>query len=409
MPSTASPEMAQTAQAANAGLPIGSASEALERTLALLPDVRGRSQAADEKRRVPDETIDALRANGLFGIATPKKFGGSELGFGAMVDVTAALASACGSTGWVYGVLTGHNWMVALFPEQVQREIFADPRTLTATVFRLQGNTVKEGDGYRLTGGQGRFCSGIDFADWVIVGNPVKLPDGTSENRYLIVSKKDVEVVDDWHTVGMRGTGSRSIRIDNAFIPEHRTIRAVDAIQGTTPGAEVHGRSSSYAVPFPVAQPFSLVGTPLGIMAGAVDVFAQSLKKKVSGYAPEQIGEQGTTFDKLAEAAADSDAARGMVLADCALLDSGAELARVDRTRIQRNFAYAARTCRKVVTSLFEGAGGSGIYNSSVEQRFWRDGSSATAHTAFNWNGASSEFARALLDLPRSEFAGPRR
>ncbi len=406
---TATSEKSQTPDTAGAVRPLVNGAEALARTLRLLPDIRARARYADEHRRLPDETIEALRASGLFGIATPKKFGGSELGFGALVDVSAALASACGSTGWVFGVLTGHNWMVALFPEEAQREVFADPRTLTATVFRLQGTTVREGSGYRLTGGEGRFCSGIDYSDWVIVGNAVQLPDGTSEDRFLLVPRSDVEVVDDWHTVGMRGTGSRTIRIENAFIPEYRTIRSSDAVGGTTPGARLHGPKSIYSVPFPIAQPFSLVGTPLGIMAGAVEAFTQSLKRKVSGYASEQIGEQGLIFDKLAEAAADCDAARGLIMADCALVDAFGDFTRVDRTRIQRDFAYAARTCRKVVTSLFEVSGGSGIYNTSVDQRFWRDGSSATAHTAFNWTSASAEFARAVLDLPRSPFAGSRR
>ena len=409
MPPTVTSEHVQKPDKATEVRPVADRKVALERTLSLWSDVRARGQRADEERRLPGETIEALRANGLFGIATPKKFGGSELGFGTLVEVSATLASACGSTGWVFGVLTGHNWMVSLFPEQAQKEVFADPRTLTATVFRLQGTTVKEKDGYRLTDGRGRFCSGIDYADWVIVGNAVQQADAAPEDRYFLVPKRDVEVIDDWHTVGMRGTCSRSIVIKDTFIPAYRTITSADAMRGTTPGAQLHGASSIYAVPFLVAQPFSLVGAPLGIMAGAIEIFTQSLKKKVAAYTPAQIGEQGVTLARLAEAAANSDAARGLVLADAAAVDSHAEFSRADRTRILRNFAYAARTCRQVVTSLFEATGGSGIYNSSTEQRFWRDGNSCTAHTAFNWGLAATEFARAALDLSPSEFLGPRR
>jgi alkylation response protein AidB-like acyl-CoA dehydrogenase len=412
MPQTVSPEQPRKSDLANPPGEvhvIADKREALERAYALLLDVRSRGQRADEERRLPDETIETLRTNGLFAISTPRRFGGSELGVGVMVEVATALASACGSTGWVYGVLTGHNWMVSLFAEEAQREVFSDPRSLTATVFRLQGTTVKEDGGYRLTDGRGRFCSGIDYADWVIVGNAVQSRDGPPEDRYLILPKSEVEVIDDWRTVGMRGTCSRSIVIKDAFIPAHRTLPAADVMRGTTPGAQLYGANSIYAVPFLVAQPFSLVGAPLGIMAGAIDVFTESLKKKISGYGPQQVSEQGVTFAKLAEAAADSESARRMVLADCAQVDSGGEISRTDRTRILRNFAYAARTCRRVVSSLFEETGGSGIYSSSLEQRFWRDANSCTAHTAFNWNKASAEYARALLGLAPSEFVGPRR
>ena len=409
MPPTVMSEHAQKRSDADTMGPVADRKEARDRAQALWSDIRARGARADQDRRLPYETIEDLRANGLFGIATPKRFGGSELGFGALVDVSAILASACGSTGWVFGVLTGHNWMVGLFPEEAQKEVFADPRTLTATVFRLQGTTVPEKGGYRLTNGSGRFCSGIDYSDWVIVGNSVQRPDQSPEDRYLLIPKSDVEVIDDWHTVGMRGTGSRSIAIKDAFIPEYRTITAADTSRGTTPGATLHGEDSVYAFPFLVAQPFSLLGTPLGVMAGAIEVFTESLKKKLSTYPPERVGEQGMSLSKLAEAAADSDAARGLVMADCAYVDAGGDLERLDRSRILRNFAYTARTCRQVVNSLFEGAGGSGIYSSSTEQRFWRDGNACTAHTAFNWNMASTEYGRAALGLSPSAFVGPRR
>ncbi len=106
---------------------------------------------------------------GLFGVVTPRMFGGSELGFATLVDVTAEIASACGSTGWVYGVLAGHSWMLNLFPLQAQREVMSADRVLTATVFRLGGTVTEVEGGYRLVNGDGRFCSGIDHVQWVIV------------------------------------------------------------------------------------------------------------------------------------------------------------------------------------------------------------------------------------------------
>jgi 3-hydroxy-9,10-secoandrosta-1,3,5(10)-triene-9,17-dione monooxygenase len=391
---------------------IADSREAIERVEALLPAFRARAAGTEAERRISDETIAELREQGLFGIATPKAFGGSELGFAALVEVSFRLASACGSTGWVFGVLTGHNWMVSLLPQNAQDEVFGDPRALTASVFRMGGKVVPADGGFRLTGGEGKFCSGIDFADWVVVGNAVQRADAPPEPRFFLIPKSSVEIVDDWFTTGMRGTGSRSIRVADAFIPEHRSMLVADMARGTTPGALLHARSPGYSVPFPIAQPFSLIGNPLGMAKGALDAFAQSVAKKLAGYAPEQVGEQGASFARLSRAAAEIDAARALVLGDAAFLDRTTEpskLSALDRTRIQRDFAYAAQQCRYAVTSLFEASGGTGIYDGSVVQRFWRDCNSASAHTAFNWDDASGGFARALLGLPPSRFAGPRR
>src|SRR5262249_16292059 len=150
--------------------------------------------------------------------------------------------------------------------------------------------------GYRLVGGEGKFCSGIDFADWVVVGNAVHKADGSTEPRFHLVSTKDVEIVDDWFTAGMRGTGSRTIRIKDAFIPEHRSVMTADLSRGTSPGALHHKDSPNYSVPFAVAQPFSLIGAPLGMARGAVDSMSESMTKKFGGMPPEQAGEQGAFF-----------------------------------------------------------------------------------------------------------------
>lgn len=385
---------------------IADRAEALARVRALLPRIAARAPMAEADRRVPAETIAELTDAGLFGVATPKAFGGSELGVGVMVEVATEIASACGSTGWVYGVLTGHNWMVALFAPETQREVFGDGRSLTGSVFRLAGRVTPEEGGYRLVGGEGRFCSGIDHSDWVVVGNAVQRGDGPPEPRFFLVPVSDVEIVDDWFTAGMRGTGSRSIRIRDAFIPERRSIRIADMQKGETPGALYLDRPG-YKMPFNVAQPFSLVGAPIGMAKAALKSFADSLSKKLSAMPDEQVGEQSATFVRLAEAVADVDSASALVLENAALIDASedpSKLAPLDRARIQRDFAYAAQKCRYAVTRIFEASGGSGIYNSSDLQRIWRDVNSATAHTAFAWDAAAAAFGRTYLGLPPSKF-----
>ena len=400
------------AQKVSAGSANSSRERALEAARELLPGIAARAERTERERRLPAETVDELHRSGLFALATPRAYGGAELGFAALVEVTATLASACGSTGWVYGVLTGHAWMSALFAREAQDEVFADPRVLVASVFRLGGKTVAAPGGYRLTAGEGRFCSGIDFARWVIVGNAVQREDGSAEPVYLLIPTDELSIVDDWHTAGLRGTGSRSIRIADVFVPEHRAVRGADLNRGTSPGAQYHRGAPIYSVPFPVAQPFSLIGTPLGLARGALQNVLDGQRSRFAAMAPEQAGEQGALFARLAQVGGDIDAATALILRDAQFVDSLTDLAKLsplDRSTILRNLAYAAQGCRYALTRLFESGGGSGVYDGSILQRMWRDVNTATAHAAFTWDQAATQFGRAHLGVAPSRFSGPRR
>lgn len=386
--------------------PLQSGAEALARARALLPRIAARAERADQERRIPLETISDLIEAGLFGLVTPKMFGGSELGFADLVRVTAELSSACGSTGWVYGVLAGHSWLLNLFPEEAQHEILGRPGTLIATVFRLAGEAVEDGGGYRLTNGQGRFCSGIDFADWVIVGNGVKTADGRVEPRFFVVPKSDLEVIDDWHTVGMRGTGSRSIRIADAFVPAHRSCSLKDMLAGTSPGAALHKRPI-YRMPFGDIAPFSIIGAPIGTARGAVNAFAKRLAASLGKADPLQVAEQSARLSRFAEAAADIDAALALVVADATMIDTAADpsaLSALDRARIPRDWAWAAQKCRNAVTRLFEATGGSAVYDGDPLQRMWRDVNAAAQHVAFTWDNAMPDFGRAVAGQKPAAF-----
>jgi len=385
---------------------IASSEDALSRARALLPRIAQRAQLVDEDRRVPDVTIEEIRATGLFNIVTPRSLGGSELGFADLVRVTAEFASACGSTGWTFGVLAGHSWLLNLFPAEAQEDVYAKPDTLIATVFRLGGEVAKVDGGYRLTGGQGAFCSGIDFADWVIVGNGVTRDDGSFEPRFFVVPKSEVEVVDDWFTVGMRGTGSRTIKIADSFIPAHRSVSLADMLAGSSPGAQAH-EGAIYRMPFADIAPFSIIGAPIGMARGAVNSFAEQLGAKLGKLSDVEISEQSATFARIAEAGVDVDAALALVVRDAQLIDEAREPSDISdllRTQIPRDWAWAAQKSRYAATRIFEASGGTGIYNHSTIQRVWRDVNSASQHFAFTWDSAMAKYGRAAAGLKPPEF-----
>ena len=388
---------------------IGSSAEAMAKVAALAPDIAAANFAADHDRTFNADLVNRMRASGLFGLVMPHNLGGSGLGFADLVRVTAEIGRHSGSAAWVFGVLAGHSWLINLFPEQAQREIMGDPTTLLATVFRLGGSVVPEGDGYRLTGGEGRFCSGIDFATWVIVGNAVNRPDGSMEPRFFVVPKSDIEVVDYWQVMGMRGTGSRSIRIANAFIPAHRSCSLADMLAGTTPGAQMHD-GAIYRMPFSALAPFSIVGAPLGMARGMIERFAAELGGKLARADPLEVAEQSATLARLAEAGAAVDAALALVIADAEAVDRATDPAEIDhliQQQIPRNWAYAAQTARHQANRIFEVSGGSALYDGSVMQQLFRDLNGAAQHFAFTWDRAMVSYGRALAGLPQGQFAVP--
>ncbi|MBB5445478.1 MULTISPECIES: acyl-CoA dehydrogenase family protein [unclassified Paraburkholderia] len=380
--------------------------EALDIARGLHDAIRSRVKQTESDRVVPKETIDALRNSGLFNIITPKSFGGSELGFTTLVEVTAEIASACGSTGWVFGVLAGHSWMLNLFPLQAQQDVLGEGHALTATVFRLGGTITEVDGGYKLVNGDGRFCSGIDHVQWVIIGNAMQRPDGPPEPRFFVIPRSDIEIVDDWHTAGLRGTGSRTIKVAEAFIPKHRSVSVKDMMTGNVEGADAM-RAPIYRMPFQNVTPFSLIGAPLGIARAALRSFGEGLAPRLQAMPAEQMAEQSATLERLAHATADLDAAYALILEDTRRIDtaeSAQSLTALEWSRIPRNWAYSAQTARRAANSVFEAAGGTSIYNASELQRIWRDVNSAAQHFAFTWDSALTAFGRQALGLPPSPF-----
>ena len=115
-------------------------------------------------------------------------------------------------------------------------------------------------------------------------------------------------------------------------------------------------------------------------------------------------------FARIAQVSADIDTAYSLVMEDVAIIDNASDpddIADVQRSRFQRDVAFAAQKCRYAVTSLFEINGGSGIYDSSDLQRIWRDVNAAASHFAFTWDSAATNYGRALLGLGLNKF-GPK-
>jgi 3-hydroxy-9,10-secoandrosta-1,3,5(10)-triene-9,17-dione monooxygenase len=374
--------------------------DALARARALAPGFRMRAAETEALRQLPRANLEELFDSRLFDIALPQRWGGAELGPDVWVDVIAEIAAACGSTGWVYGVLLGHVWLVSHFSLEAQREVFGKPNSLVASLIRLGGSVERVPGGYRWTGASGRFCSGVDHADWVVVGGAVQSEHGEPERRWFLIPRSDFTVEDDWFTTGLKGTGSKSIRVADVFVPEYRSILQADLDSGDSPGRVVNP-GALYRLPSSTWT-FVLPATPVGIARGAVAAARESLGQRLGKLPEEHVADQSATLERFARASTDVDIAYLLLKRQACRLMEAAErpLSLQERTEHRRDIAYAVQQARHAVNVLFELSGGSGIYESTDLQRMWRDVNAAAAHFGLGWEPAAIAYARASVGLP---------
>jgi len=378
--------------------------ELKRRALALLPRLRDRAPEAEALRRIPDATIADLHAAGLLRMLQPKRVGGSEAPYRALIDVGSIVARGCASTAWVMTNLASHHWMLAMWPQQAQDEIWGGdgPDVVIGSAFAYpSGRACKAPGGWRLRG-RWPFSSGVDPAQWNFIGALVEEDGRIVEPRIFIVPRKDYTVIDNWHAAGLAGTGSKDVAIGDCFVPAHRSLAVGEIAGGAKPGTAVNP-GALYRLPTFSVFPFILSGVALGIAQGAVENFGASMRARAATYTGRRVSEFASLQLRLAEAAALADAAEKVMAADCdeaaAMAETGGEIPAEARARWRRDGAYATQMCVRAVDLLFAGAGGNAIYLSHPLQRAWRDVHAASAHFVVNWDVAGTLYGRVALGL----------
>ncbi len=376
--------------------------EAMAALRELLPQIAARAQLTDASGAVPSETISQLEDAGLFGVLTPRAFGGSALGWETFYSLVNELGTVCGSTAWVYGVLTGHNHMLTRFPVDFQAAVLSDPRNHISVVFRLTDAWTAEPveGGYIVNGGIGRFCSGVDHARWVGINAIIQSGPNAGQLAFCMVERGRLKTLDDWKVLGMRGTQSRSIVIEDVFVAEAGLSLAVDL--GGPPVGPAASEAAYFEWPYFALAPLAIIGAPLGVARGMIDQSVASMKGKLAGLDDEIIAGRAAVFGRLSHAALDVEMATELIRNDCRRIDEGgvAGMLPVDHSRLRRNMAAAPQLARAAANSLFEAAGGSGIYDNNPLGRMMRDVNSGAAHYAFTDDLSAPNHGRAMVGLP---------
>ncbi|MBO0822383.1 MAG: acyl-CoA dehydrogenase family protein [Actinobacteria bacterium] len=383
---------------------IDSHDEAVERARALKDRLRERLSKGQELRRLPDENVAEILEAGLYGVMKPKHYGGSELGTETMIDVTIELSSADPSVGWVYMLWTAHMWMQAMWPEKAMDEMWENPNGLASSVVSTTGDVVAVDGGFRWNG-RGFFSSGVDHCNWLTALVPIFRDGERAEMRWLLIPREDLEIIDDWYTVGLRGTGSKTVVFNDIFIPEYRTVTRLAVAAGEAPGREVN-RHPMYGAPEPANFTGAMSVPAIGAATGLIELFQEKMGSRIqipestnSPYLPEGMSQ---TLSRLANASATVDSARAVMLLNAHRYSQRPvqQVTIEQDMRMRRDQTFTAQLARRAANILYEESGGSALSEKSLLQQFWRDTNAAAAHRGLMWDWQSEMWAKAALGLP---------
>ena len=383
--------------------------EALRRAQSLVPTLRARAEGAESERQMQKETLADLHRTGLFRFHQPKRWGGMELPFVAIFDICVEVGRGCASTSWNVGNLGIHHWLLALYDERAQEEVWGrDPDVLIASGIAYPQGKGRRVDGGFVVSGFWNFSSGVDASDWNMLAVTVRDGDRVVDHRMCLVPRSDYEIVDDWQVLGMRSTGSKSVRANEIFVPEHRALCMYLARGGSEfPGAGVNP-GPLYRVALPGLSSHCLAGAGVGNAVAALELTIAAVKERSTNYTGMRMRDFQAVQLKVARAGATIEAARLLIRDDCLegqrIAAEGGVPTIEDKLRYRRNVAWAIEQCTEAVDALHALAGANGIYDRYPIQRLFRDQHALSAHIGYSFDAQGGPWALVALG---GEFNSP--
>jgi alkylation response protein AidB-like acyl-CoA dehydrogenase len=348
----------------------------------------------EAQRRLPEQLVAALRRSGLFRAGAPRTVAAPEAPPAVTLRCAEAVARGDASAGWCVSIAATSSLLAGWLGPEGLTEVFGEPDKVAAGVWAPRGQAVPVDGGYRVSG-RWAFCSGINHSDHLFGGCVVQA-DGGGEAVLRIVGMPvaEMEVIDTWHTSGLRGTGSHDAAAHDLFVPEHRTLSLFDP-----PTSD----AALYRFPMFAFFALSISAAALGNARGAIDELKELAVGKVSQGSSRTLAQRPATWSAVAAAEAALRAARAFYYqaideAWAAAQRSGPVSVEL-RTGLRLAGTHAVRTAADVTRTMYDLGGGPAIYEGSPLQRRFRDAHTATAH--FQVNPATWELTgRILMDQP---------
>ncbi len=376
------------------------------RAKALIPELRDRAARTEELRRLPPETERDLHEAGLFRIVQPRRVGGSEFDYVALVDCAEILGKADASVAWNFANLASHHWMLGMFDKRAQDQVWdKDPNVLIASSFIFPAGRARKVEGGHQLRGRWPFSSGVASCEWNMLASVVFPEDEADgiEYRIFLLHRDQYNIVDTWDAAGLRGTGSNDVEVKDAVVADALSVAVNDLAGGPTPGSAANP-NVLYALPAFSLFPYVLSGVALGNAQACLDDYIEVARHRASASNRAKLGDMQSTQIKIAEASAKIDAARLIMRSRCieAMVDArrGHIPDMAAKTGLRRDGAFSVNLCTEAVSLLFAASGARGLFTSGALQRQFRDAHAINSHLAFNFDAAGTNYGRVALGLP---------
>ena len=369
------------------------------RARAMIPTIAGRAGAARRERRVSKETIRDMEEAGFFRILQPARWGGYEMKPQVFYDVLMALAEADMSTGWVYGVLGVHPWLMGLMEDRAVHDVWGDDDTtrLCSSLMPVGRAEPAEG-GFRLTG-HWRFSSGCDYSKWALLGAAVRTESGQPPDiRLFMVPHKEYEIKDVWFVAGLCATGSQDILVNEVFVPSYRTRRMIDNFKCVGAG-QTSNPSPLYKIPF--GQIFFR-----GVSSPSIGALQTMLNAFVA-YARQRSGAGGKSTDDpvaqqiCAEVVAAIDEMKLVLDRNLNTLWQFAEHGDPPPMDVRQKFKFqsaaVSHQCAELAARLIRATGAAGIYDEQPFGQLLADINAGRQHIANQFEMVGRNWGTAIL------------
>lgn len=369
----------------------------------VLPQIAENAENCEKARKVPDENIALLKGIGLHKAFLPKAYGGYEISLPEFSDCISALAGACGSTAWAFSLLCTHNHQLAMFPKQLQDEIWGDNPDAVASSSIAPFSKIEEVEGGIRISGEMGWSSGVDHADWAIVGCNRINAAGEKVYSFAVLPRSDYEIVDNWYALAMKGSGSKIISIKDVFVPEHRIQAAKDMMEGRSAGFGMYPDSKVFYAPYRpyFASGFAAIG--LGVAERMLEAFREKTKNRVRAYTGANVGTATPALMRLAESTHQVEAARAYLEKTLRDIREHAEIqeypTRATLASWRTNQAYCVKMCIEAVDRLVSASGASIWMEGNEIQRLFRDMHITGAHAYTDYDVCAQIFGRELMGL----------
>jgi alkylation response protein AidB-like acyl-CoA dehydrogenase len=354
----------------------------VEAAKALAQQIQASAEEIEGSRRLPLTLVESMTQTGLFRLCIPRTLGGEETDAMTVVRVVEEVSRAAGAAGWCVAIGGGGGVFAGYLPADAAREIYgSDPHVITAGTFRPFGNAVVVDGGYRVTG-RWPLASGCQHSAWIVGGcrildgdQPRVMPDGTPIMRILFFPVLDCEILDTWHSIGLRGTGSHDYAVSDVFVPAARSLSFREP--PVEPGP-------LYAMPTIALFSTVLAAVPLGIARHAIDILMQLMATKVTSRSRQALREDVTMQANLGRAEALLRSGRAFLYEALGeawqVVRAGQALSLAQRAMLWLASTQAANAAKEVTELMFSAGGSASPYTNTGLERCVRDIHAAAQH-----------------------------